>query len=87
MPIVVGDNATALALSRTLLERGWHVQAIRPPTVPDGTARLRITVSAGHDPATLDAFVDDLFAVCDRHRVTPVVERGRTTAIVTGVDP
>jgi 7-keto-8-aminopelargonate synthetase-like enzyme len=87
VPILVGGNATAVALSHALLERGWHVQAIRPPTVPDGTARLRITVSAGHDRETLDAFVDDLFALCDRHRVTPTVERGRTTALVPGVVP
>ena len=81
------SKATFVALSQALLERGWHVQAIRPPTVPDGTARLRITVSAGHDRATLDAFVDDLYALCDRHRVTPSVERGRTTALVTGDVP
>jgi len=87
VPILVGSNEKAVALSQALLERGWHVQAIRPPTVPDGTARLRITVSAGHDRATLDAFVDDLYALCDRHRVTPRVERGRTTALVTGDVP
>lgn len=86
VPILVGDNTTTLALSNALLERGWHVQAIRPPTVPDGTSRLRVTVSAGHDRATLDAFVDDLFATCDRHCVTPRVERGRTRALASGVD-
>ncbi len=86
VPILVGDNAATVALSSALLERGWHVQAIRPPTVPEGTARLRITVSAGHDRATIDAFVDDLFAACDRHRVTPLVERGRAHALPCGAE-
>lgn len=58
--IVLGSNDRALTLSAFLLERGWHVQAIRPPTVPDGTSRLRITVTAGHTPAQIDAFADDL---------------------------
>ena len=47
-PLIVGDNAAAVALSRTLLERGLLVPAIRTPTVPLGTARLRITLSAAH---------------------------------------
>lgn len=87
VPILVGDNATAVAMSSALLERGWHVQAIRPPTVPEGTARLRITVSAGHDRATLDAFVDDLFALCDRHRISPRIERGRVAPLADGTSP
>jgi 8-amino-7-oxononanoate synthase len=86
VPILVGDNATAVALSSALLDRGWHVQAIRPPTVPEGTARLRITVAAGHNRAMLDAFVDDLLALCDRHRVTPRIERGRTLALSSGAE-
>jgi 8-amino-7-oxononanoate synthase len=60
LPIVVGDNSAALELSAALLDRGWHVQAIRPPTVPEGKARLRITVSAGHELAQIDAFARDL---------------------------
>lgn len=58
--LIIGDNATSMSLSTALLERGWHVQAIRPPTVPRGTARLRITVTANHDPAQIDAFANDL---------------------------
>ena len=46
VPWLVGEPARAVALSRALLERGAHVQAIRPPTVPAGTARLRMTVTA-----------------------------------------
>jgi 8-amino-7-oxononanoate synthase len=59
-PILVGDNGRALAISAALLERGWHVQAIRPPTVPEHGARLRVTVSADHDLDTLERFVADL---------------------------
>jgi 8-amino-7-oxononanoate synthase len=47
-PLILGDNATALAVMAALEERGIWVPAIRPPTVPVGTARLRITLSADH---------------------------------------
>lgn len=47
-PLLVGDNQKALALSEGLRARGIWVAAIRPPTVPQGTARLRITLSAAH---------------------------------------
>jgi 7-keto-8-aminopelargonate synthetase-like enzyme len=60
VPIVVGTNADALALSDTLLERGFHVQAIRPPTVPSGTARLRITLSSEHEIEHVDALATAL---------------------------
>jgi 8-amino-7-oxononanoate synthase len=62
LPMIIGANHDALALSQQLLERGWHVQAIRPPTVPEGSARLRITVSAMHEPDELDRFAADLLA-------------------------
>jgi 8-amino-7-oxononanoate synthase len=47
-PIVVGDETRAVEASRALLDRGFHVTAIRPPTVPSGGSRLRVTVSAAH---------------------------------------
>lgn len=47
-PLLIGENSAALALSEGLRERGIWVTAIRPPTVPQGTARLRITLSAAH---------------------------------------
>ena len=47
-PLLIGDNRQALALSEALRARGIWVAAIRPPTVPQGTARLRITLSAAH---------------------------------------
>ncbi len=54
-PLVVGANADALALSAALWQRGFWVPAIRPPTVPAGTARLRITLSAAHAAPDVDA--------------------------------
>jgi 8-amino-7-oxononanoate synthase len=47
-PLLVGEPQLALALSEQLEDRGILVTAIRPPTVPAGTSRLRITLSAGH---------------------------------------
>lgn len=46
--LIIGDDAQTLAIARTLREQGLWVPAIRPPTVPDGTARLRISLSASH---------------------------------------
>jgi len=47
-PLVVGEDEHALAMAEQLKELGFFVPAIRPPTVPEGTARLRITLSAAH---------------------------------------
>jgi 8-amino-7-oxononanoate synthase len=52
-PLLLGSNAAALAVSEALWQRGLWVPAIRPPTVPRGTARLRITLSAAHSDADL----------------------------------
>ena len=59
-PLVVGDNARALALEQALAERGIRVPAIRPPTVPVGTARLRMTLSASHTSADVDRLLEAL---------------------------
>jgi glycine C-acetyltransferase/8-amino-7-oxononanoate synthase len=48
VPIIVGDAATAMRVCEAALERGVFAQAIRPPTVPDGTSRLRLAVMATH---------------------------------------
>jgi len=59
-PVVLGDEHVALAASRALRDRGFFVRAIRPPTVPPGTSRLRVTLTAGHDEAQVDAFLGAL---------------------------
>ena len=61
-PLLVGEAAAAVALSERLAERGVLIGAIRPPTVPRGTSRLRITLSAAHSEAQVDrllAHLDD----------------------------
>ncbi|MEO8161802.1 MAG: 8-amino-7-oxononanoate synthase [Arenimonas sp.] len=63
-PIVVGDNRRALAASAALQERGFLVGAIRPPTVANGEARLRVTLSALHGEKDVDALVGALATVC-----------------------
>ena len=47
-PVILGSNANALAAAKLLNEMGYWIPAIRPPTVPAGSARLRITFSANH---------------------------------------
>lgn len=56
-PLLVGGNAEALALSARLAAQGLLVPAIRPPTVPQGTARLRISLSASHTADDVDRLV------------------------------
>ncbi len=56
-PIIIGDNHETLSLSNALFDRGLHVTAIRPPTVPSGSARLRCTLSAMHEFAHIDLLV------------------------------
>lgn len=58
IPLVVGDNAAALALSGRLEAAGVLAPAIRPPTVPPGSARLRITCRADHTPDHLRMLID-----------------------------
>ena len=59
-PVILGDEARALAASKALELQGFLVTAIRPPTVPAGTARLRVTFSAAHEETQVDALIDAL---------------------------
>jgi 8-amino-7-oxononanoate synthase len=60
VPVIVGPSEQALALAARLAERGLWVPAIRPPTVPNGTARLRISLSSAHTPDMLARLVEAL---------------------------
>ncbi|MDQ6619522.1 MAG: 8-amino-7-oxononanoate synthase [Pseudomonadota bacterium] len=59
-PLVIGDNRAALALADALWRRGIWIPAIRPPTVPDGTSRLRVSLSAAHTNADIDQLMNAL---------------------------
>lgn len=59
-PILIGDSARALKLSALLRDRGILVGAIRPPTVPAGSARLRVTFSAAHSEEQLESLLSAL---------------------------
>ena len=66
LPVMVGDAVATMALSTALLERGVFAHGIRPPTVPDGTGRLRATVMATHGAADLAAALDAFAALAPR---------------------
>eukprot|EP00741_Cyanophora_paradoxa_P004279 tig00000792_g4154.t1 len=70
VPIVVGDESRALSAAAALLEKGFHVVAIRPPTVPKGTCRLRIALSAAHS----EQDVSRLAAALRQMRLVPRAE-------------
>ena len=57
LPVVMGESERALAASKELENKGFLVTAIRPPTVPAGTARLRITLSAAHEESQVDGLI------------------------------
>ncbi|WP_039055167.1 8-amino-7-oxononanoate synthase [Enterobacter sp. Bisph1] len=59
-PLIVGENSRALRLAENLRQRGCWVTAIRPPTVPPGTARLRLTLTAEHQPEDIDRLLEAL---------------------------
>jgi 8-amino-7-oxononanoate synthase len=63
-PIIIGDSHRAVAVSRALLDQGLLVSAIRPPTVPQGSARLRVTFSALHEQQHIDRLLDALDKTC-----------------------
>jgi 8-amino-7-oxononanoate synthase len=73
IPIVLGGAERAMAVAGTLQARGFDVRAIRPPTVPEGTARLRISVNVGLTDALMDEFVAALMAALHAADVWPAV--------------
>ena len=74
MPWVIGEAAAAVAVAETLCAGGFDVRAIRPPSVPEGTARLRLTLTAAHGAEDVDAFLG-------------AVKRLRETGVLLGPSP
>lgn len=62
IPIVIGESARTMSVSKALLERGVWVAGVRPPTVPQGTSRLRITLSAAHASDQIEILLSALDA-------------------------
>lgn len=62
-PLLIGDSHKTVDISETLLAKNIFVSAIRPPTVPEGSARLRITFSAEHSEAQVDQLLDALDSI------------------------
>jgi 7-keto-8-aminopelargonate synthetase-like enzyme len=60
VPLMVGDDRRVMSMSVGLLEQRIFVQGIRPPTVPEGTARLRISLAAGHSPEDIEQLASAL---------------------------
>ncbi|NQZ97056.1 MAG: 8-amino-7-oxononanoate synthase [Myxococcales bacterium] len=69
VPVIVGDNARTMAICEALLERGFFAQGIRHPSVPEGTARLRITPMATHTGEEIDSLVAAIADEFARHPV------------------
>jgi 8-amino-7-oxononanoate synthase len=63
LPILFGSEEEALKISESLMERGFFVPAIRPPSVPQGTSRLRLTVTAAHSEVEIEDLVEGLAQV------------------------
>jgi 8-amino-7-oxononanoate synthase len=62
-PVIIADNAATIATGKALMAQGFWVGAIRPPTVPAGTARLRITLSAAHSTEQVDQLAAALLSI------------------------
>ncbi len=74
-PLLIGRPTQALTASQRLLRRGYFVQAIRPPTVPEGTSRLRLAVTAAHQRSQIDGLIaalSDILGGRQRLHVTPL---------------
>ena len=70
-PLLCGSDAQAVAMAAALEEQGFWVAAIRPPTVPEGRARLRVTLTALHAPEDIEALVEALAIAAGRSGLEP----------------
>ena len=82
-PIVIGSSDRALAMSQALEQRGIFVTAIRPPTVPDGSARLRVTLSAAHTAEQVEQLLEALATVSGEMGTDEGVTNGGVTSGIT----
>ncbi|RDH83143.1 MAG: 8-amino-7-oxononanoate synthase [endosymbiont of Galathealinum brachiosum] len=62
-PVIIGDSKKATGISQNLFDQGFHVAAIRPPTVPENTARLRITLRADHTEIDIKLLVENIIKI------------------------
>jgi 8-amino-7-oxononanoate synthase len=76
VPVIVGDEAAALAASTTLEEAGYLVTPIRPPTVPAGTSRLRITFTAEHSDEQVEGLANALKRLISKGMITRTAAEG-----------
>ncbi len=77
-PVLIGSSRAAVDMSRALEAEGFFVPAIRPPTVPEGSARLRVTLSALHSESEVEALLDALATAFAQHAKS-VAEHGAPT--------
>ena len=63
LPVIIGDNGRAVRIAERMQMEGFDIRAIRPPTVPEGTARLRIAITLNVDPPTIIRMFDRLSQV------------------------
>jgi adenosylmethionine-8-amino-7-oxononanoate aminotransferase len=80
VPVIIGDNRDALALAEALLDRGLFIRAIRPPTVPEGTARLRLAPMATHTEEHIDRA---MAAFADAGRACGILRRDSAASTTT----
>lgn len=71
IPVIIGEDAAAMAIAQALQDKGFDVRAVRPPTVPEGTARLRISLNAGLSHDDIDTFAGALRAALTDHGLLP----------------
>jgi glycine C-acetyltransferase/8-amino-7-oxononanoate synthase len=85
VPLIVGDADAAMKACERALERGVFAQAIRPPTVPDGTSRLRLAVMASHTKSELRDAGRALVAALPPAARTPAIAEVGRPAVFDGL--
>lgn len=63
IPVLIGDNGRAVSIARQMQAEGFDIRAIRPPTVPEGTARLRISITLNVEEQHISAMFERLFTI------------------------